>query len=138
MKSVPLHFAVNIFCHCGSVIDFLANYYSILRIYHAISFKIKYNWTQLCQFCVSCVFAFFAFCFITFEPILLLSTSKGLSESQFVKDLYVVCKKITKMVVKLLFISCKFWWSVYNCWIHEKIFLNIFINILMKNWSTEM
>ena len=29
-------------CHCDSIIDFLANSYFIVQIYHAKSFKMKY------------------------------------------------------------------------------------------------
>ena len=42
LKSVPTNFVVNIFCHCDSIIDFLANSYLILQIHHAKSFKMRH------------------------------------------------------------------------------------------------
>ena len=37
LMSVTPNYAVNIFCYCDSVIDFLANCYFILQIYHTKS-----------------------------------------------------------------------------------------------------
>ena len=37
-----MYFLPNIYCHCASIIDFLANSYFIVQIYHAKSFKTKY------------------------------------------------------------------------------------------------
>ena len=33
----------NIYCYSASIIDFLANFYYIVQIYHAKSFKMKYT-----------------------------------------------------------------------------------------------
>ena len=39
---VKLNHTFDINCHCDSIIDFLANSYFIVQIYHAKTFKMKY------------------------------------------------------------------------------------------------
>ena len=46
-SKVTPNFVVNIFCHCDSIIDFLANCYFILQIYHDKSFKMRYFMSRL-------------------------------------------------------------------------------------------
>jgi hypothetical protein len=42
LMHVKLNHTYYISCHCDSIIDFLANSYFIVQIYHAKSFKMKY------------------------------------------------------------------------------------------------
>ena len=47
LMHVKLNHTFEINCHCDSIIDFFANSYFILQIYHAKRFEMKYNvWVE--------------------------------------------------------------------------------------------